>query len=826
MARRTIRRFACSWLLALVLVGLAIVSASLGSGLVAGEAPRVHPLNAKPVVKTPQLVAGTGSDQSVFLGGQFIEVGIHYAGSFGASAAVPPGFHPTQGWLGFVVDGDGFDSGNDPVVGDFFVPGDPEEVWGVEWNSEDGAITLMNAGLMEGAQIPTDEDYPKDISNLSEGDHRSVWRGIAVSPQSADEQLTITQTVSFRSANKFFVINVVLTNTGRSNISGLKYLRSVDADQDAIPPANVYTTSNYIVAQPGSTANRALVIARGPVSGVPLGLGTIDARARVSHGGFSVRSASDVLAAGTIDSPLSVSGTEANPSNFDEAISLAFDLGDLVPGQSVSIDYAYILDAADLEIALGQLARVTILQPTGTVSGNNALFQVATDNPDAATLKVDFYVAGILVGTDDSASRDGIYEVTFNTLTLQGGEPLPNGPVTIEAVATFDDDSTSRKSASVTVDNAGPPIDFTGSTPAQDATVVGSQIPIEVSGTDVEYLPAQVTIFREVLGTPVVLAALTQAPFVATLDVTDLPENTVVTIKAVASNQSGTASTTISRTVVSALVPPGEETEVPAPSVPLSEGDRVIYVAVSPGTPQGRTSLLSVLTGTDQKLTRSYYWNPSIDEYVEVRSQSADSFQVSTGFFIATRVPLNFNLDGTSVGAPPTLTLPPSGWVLAGVPPYDNGEGPVTDFQWSDTHVALGGETLDDTTEPTLADAMGIPGGPSSSALPYLWDGTDYVRPEQLHSGKAYWFKNNLDQPLVLTFGQPAQAQFLTQAKNGAKRLTGVTVRVRDQGAPPPPPSSAKASSSSSGGGCGAGSGVAGLVFLLLLGYGLLISRR
>jgi hypothetical protein len=846
MTSFSVRSLLRSWMLGLLVVGIMLVGLPIRAD--AGETP-VHPLNARPVVNAPRVVTGTGNDKSVFLAGQYIEVGIHNAGSFGASATPPAGFHPTDdsGRLGFVVDGDGFGTGRDPVVGDFFVPGTEEEVWGVEWNSGGSAITRMNAGLVGNFDIPTDSGYPMEVPGST---RRCVWRGVATSPQNNNEQVTITQTVSFNQTDKFFVINVVLTNSGTSSITGLKYLRSVDPDQEAeydtdpdpfVTTLGGFATENYVVWQPprgqlpaispgnpplGNT-DRALVIGRGELTGVPLGLGTIDARARVSHGGFLVRSASAVLNLGIADrtAPLSDSGRESTPSVNDEAISLAFDLGNLVPGQSVSIDYAYILDAADLDVALGQLARVTILQPTGTVSGS-AVFQAKTTNPDSATLKVDFYVAGILVGTDVTPSRDGTYEVTFNTLTLNSGNPLPNGPVTIEAVATFADTTTSRKSASVTVDNAGPPIGFTGATLAQDAIVVG-QATIEVIGTDVENPPAQVTIFREVLGTSVVLATLTQEPFTATLDVTDLPAESPVTIKVVASGQTG-ASTTIYRSVISGLVP-GGNTPVTAPNVPISAGDRVIYVAVSPGTPQGRTSLLSVLSGTDPNMTRAFTWDANGDYYVEVPSQPTGGFQVSTGFFIATRVPLSFNLDGTSFSAPPTLTLPPAGWVFAGVPPYDTGEGVQTTFLWSDTQVALGQYILDDTTTPTLAQAMGNAATPldSSSSRPWHWNGSAYQQDALLETGKAYWFKNNLSQNLVLTFGQSYRPQSLTRL-SGPKRSADVTVRVRDQGTPPPPPSSsAPSASASTGGGCGAGSGIAGLAFLLLLAaYGFAIVRR
>ena len=81
----------------------------------------------------------------------------------------------------------------------------------------------------------------------------------------------------------------------------------------------------------------------------------------------------------------------------------------------------------------------------------------------------------------------------------------------------------------------------------------------------------------------------------------------------------------------------------------------------------------------------------------------------ATGFFFATRVPLSFNLDGTSVAAPPTLTLPPSGWMFAGVTPFDNDGSIVTSFLWSDTQVVWDGDVLlSDISTPTLAATSSV----------------------------------------------------------------------------------------------------------------------
>ncbi|GAB3537893.1 hypothetical protein GCM10027443_31690 [Pontibacter brevis] len=73
-----------------------------------------------------------------FLKGQYLEVGIAECGSFGTAGSAPAGYHPNMSGnrLGFVADADqnGWDIGTPPYNGEYFLPGSPEEGWGVEIN--------------------------------------------------------------------------------------------------------------------------------------------------------------------------------------------------------------------------------------------------------------------------------------------------------------------------------------------------------------------------------------------------------------------------------------------------------------------------------------------------------------------------------------------------------------------------------------------------------------------------------------------------------------------------------------------------------------------
>jgi hypothetical protein len=139
---------------------------------------------------------------------------------------------------------------------------------------------------------------------------------------------------------------------------------------------------------------------------------------------------------------------------------------------------------------------------------------------------------------------------------------------------------------------------------------------------------------------------------------------------------------------------------------------------------------------------------------------------------------------------------------------------------------------LSDVSSPTLAEAMGNPATPldSASAQPYFWNGSNYVQVDTIDAGKAYWFKNNLDQPLQVVVDPSLRQQQLALSISARRISSPVAFHVRDQGSPPPPPSSSSSTtsaSSSSGGGCGMGSGIASLAFLMLMiGLRFFVVRR
>ncbi len=296
---------------------------------------------------------------SLFLKGDYAEISVHPAGSFGGDifTPIPDGYHATSTFwsspairdsiLGFNCDHqkDGYEVGTPSYMGDFFVPGAPLEGWGVEWTTSEGESNFINFGAIADYapsfwEIPVNEFY--SYSNSYEQTVVGVYTA-----SNSTGQLQITQTVKLKPGDLFFTIEINLKNTGSTTLTSVEYLRNVDPDNDVRPSNSyAYNTINYVTFQPGTASNldTAVVIAKGPIYGVPLSLGTVHPYAKVTaeaviNNGELIYSPDQVL-----DSPVAPSVNA--PVNSDIQIALAYRFPELQPGQCVNFAFFYNMSTA------------------------------------------------------------------------------------------------------------------------------------------------------------------------------------------------------------------------------------------------------------------------------------------------------------------------------------------------------------------------------------------------------------------------------------------------------------------------------------------------
>ncbi|NEW08340.1 cell surface glycoprotein [Paenibacillus sp. SYP-B3998] len=321
----------------------------------------------------------------VFLGGNYIEMGISKSGSFGSKSAAPANFHPAGGRpnIGFSVDGDGFDNGDPMTSGDFFLPGSPFEGFfvGSRTGSETGVVTkFFNSERTGSIQIPsiTNED-------LSSGDTLSVkTTGIT-----QNGKIKVEQTISFGVNDKYFKLAVKLTNLSAETLYDVRYMRIVDPDIDA-DFKGTYATLNSVPKNPPSDA-QAIVIAKGPVTGNPFILMSADSRAR---------------AAINANDPYSNAAYQADGSKLksaevtdDQNVGITGALGNLAPNASATFDIFESLDP-DLKKALDSLNNATPTNHPPTVTDNTYKTTIGTS------------VSGAVYGSD--ADGDAL---TFSLVT-------------------------------------------------------------------------------------------------------------------------------------------------------------------------------------------------------------------------------------------------------------------------------------------------------------------------------------------------------------------------------------------------------------------------
>ncbi|MFL2506129.1 MAG: tandem-95 repeat protein [Parasynechococcus sp.] len=272
----------------------------------------------------------------LFLGGDFIELGISDVGSFGTSGAKPSDFYGTidsSDRIGLSNDADGFGTGDDLRI-DFFLPGTPEERWSIGWG-----------GNAKGSFSALVDNY--NIGSLSNTSLINTSTSAQLSGSFAgtvDNTAEVSQTHSFDPTKQFFKTSVTITNVASGALADVLFMRSFDPD-NTVYKGGSYVTTNKIEKTFAAGDGAAMVSATSSDDSYSDAYGSNstvfffsnDSRARVYTGGFSNRNPYDYRA-----------GDDKNKTETaDEAIGIVFDIGGLDAGESKTFDYFTSLTTID-----------------------------------------------------------------------------------------------------------------------------------------------------------------------------------------------------------------------------------------------------------------------------------------------------------------------------------------------------------------------------------------------------------------------------------------------------------------------------------------------
>jgi LysM repeat protein len=364
------------------------------------------------------------SSGDVFLGGDYIELGISKYGSFGTDASKPASFFGTAARtnIGMSSDLDGFDTGTDWRM-DFFMPGTQEERWSIGYKIGGIATTASNARRANTTDITdnivTDESSGENLKATGVGSYNS--------------KLQITQVVTFSKSDKFFKTAVTLKNISASDtLDSVRFMRSFDPD-NTVDKGGGYITHNKIVSTHLAGDGKAVVSAdtsssdtdpvytgTGGASGgtrSPIFFYSTDTRARVSY--HPSLNPGTVYTAAVYDSVPAKNSQE----NRDGAIAIIFDVGTVEPGSSASFNYYTSLDERDFAVVEEQIiqkeaeAAPLITGLVATPSATSAIISWQTNA--TASSQVEYGLVpeyGFLTAITDTATRVLNHEVTLTNL--------------------------------------------------------------------------------------------------------------------------------------------------------------------------------------------------------------------------------------------------------------------------------------------------------------------------------------------------------------------------------------------------------------------------
>ena len=384
------------------------------------------------------------STRDVFLGGNYIEVGISKHGSFGTQE--PPktnqNWHPynSTSSLGLTSDGDGWDVGEPSVTGDFFLPGNPEERWGLAYKLDGIAYEypVADRNNVLGGQWMV-EPTVHDVSDISNGMLKAVVTG------KTTHGVEITITYSFEVNDKFYTTKVDIVNHSGKELTDARFVRSFDPDQDAQTQGS-FDTYNKVICNPASNKggggkNYAMVVARGSKTLAGFFFVAFDNRARASIGtGLAPASLYDTGLWNSApvtsltyadDKEVALTSEMVSASNYngyvanDTAIALTFQLGSIATGATDSMEFCSSLDP-NAEEALSAILNAQINYEDEVITGlEPGVTYTITDNFGSQySITSDVNGEIPLSGTDNNGIS---YDFAGKKITIakQGSEDTP-----------------------------------------------------------------------------------------------------------------------------------------------------------------------------------------------------------------------------------------------------------------------------------------------------------------------------------------------------------------------------------------------------------------
>jgi Ca2+-binding RTX toxin-like protein len=364
---------------------------------------------------------GVAVASDTFLLGDFIELGIAEQGSLG-SQGISQGGASTPNAISVIFDTVGF-AANTPAArsGDFFNPGSPVEGYVIGLKIAGGAQNFVQDRGSSSNQINAATVETSTGSTLSA-------ETTATFSASSSSAVTFKQVISFDQDDSFFKTTVTIQNSGSVLLEDVRYMRTMDPDQDQ-ETFGTFATQNDVLSQPSGNNVTAIAHAKGPTSQNSVNLISTDGSARASNFGFSN---TDAFAASAFNTPVDRGGTQV-----DEAITLTLDFGDIAAGASVTKTFftSFQNGTSSNSAANDMIVGTDNADSISTGDGNDTIFDLGGNDTVSAGDGNDTIIAG--VGNDTYNGENGNDTLDYrnsNAITADFG----SGNVTISGSAETD----------------------------------------------------------------------------------------------------------------------------------------------------------------------------------------------------------------------------------------------------------------------------------------------------------------------------------------------------------------------------------------------------
>lgn len=212
-----------------------------------------------------------------------------------------------------------------PGAGNVTTPGTPEDriVLGYHISGNQNPVVVNGSPLM----------HDNDFTPLSHSEvHNTDGSNSVVTSLNAGHGVTLTQTITLGADANFFTTTIDVFNGGATDLTGVRFMRNFDPDQDQNPQGTgTYNTLNDVIHNPTNADDVAIVSAKGPSSGAEVALIGLNGAWRASSYGFTN---TDPYAAQAYASPV-----DPNGAQDDRAISLTYNFGTIAAGTHATVTY-------------------------------------------------------------------------------------------------------------------------------------------------------------------------------------------------------------------------------------------------------------------------------------------------------------------------------------------------------------------------------------------------------------------------------------------------------------------------------------------------------